>query len=163
MQEGSSRARAAFALAALLFGLALARSRPAPADCPAPGELAAERGHTRVLACRAEPTGLPPRGPARLLAGLRIDPNTADAATLDALPGIGPGRAAAIVAERGRGRFERVEELARVPGIGPRTLAALAGWIGVADAPPPRALGPSRPDPVGCAGDCGAPPRKGDS
>ena len=41
------------------------------------------------------------RGPARLLFGLAVDPNRADLATLEALPGIGPSRAAAL-ARRGK-------------------------------------------------------------
>jgi competence protein ComEA len=70
-----------------------------------------------------------------LLVGLPIDPNRADAATLETLPGIGPTRALAILATRERGPFRRVEELTRVPGIGPRTLAGLAGWIGIGEPP----------------------------
>lgn len=163
MQGNAPQASAAFAVAALLFALALARSDPPRADCATPRELAAVNGHTRVLGCAASAAGEEPRGPARLLVGQAIDPNLADAATLETLPGIGPTRAAAIVAERGRGRFARVEELTRVPGIGPRTLAGLRGWIGVADPPAPRALGRSRPDPVGCDGGCAGAPREGAS
>ncbi|EFM12716.1 competence protein ComEA helix-hairpin-helix repeat protein [Paenibacillus curdlanolyticus YK9] len=49
----------------------------------------------------------------------RIDINRANAEELDALPGIGPAKAAAIVADRERnGAFRSVEELDRVKGIG---------------------------------------------
>lgn len=50
----------------------------------------------------------------------KIDPNTADAATLELLPGIGPVSAAAIVKYRTQhGPFKSLRELRRVPGIGP--------------------------------------------
>jgi len=71
------------------------------------------------------------RGPARLLFGLALDANTADAAALESLPGIGPGRAGAIVAARERAPFRRLEDRLTVPGIGPRTLAGLAGHLEV--------------------------------
>ena len=157
MDGTSRRANAALVVATFLFAWALARDAPPPADCPAPSELRAEGGHSVVLACQAAARGLPLRGPARLLVGLPIDPNLADAATLETLPGIGPARALAIVAARERRPFDRVEDLTRVPGIGPRTLAGLAGRIGLGEPPEAgrgRDLGPSRPDPVGCAASC---------
>ena len=52
-----------------------------------------------------------------------LDINTATAAELDALPGIGPARAADIIATRGRlGGFSSVQDLTMVSGIGPTTL-----------------------------------------
>lgn len=48
----------------------------------------------------------------------RININTAGPAELVRLPGIGPTRAQAIVDERERRRFRRVEDILRVPGIG---------------------------------------------
>ncbi len=49
-----------------------------------------------------------------------VDINTADAAALEALPGIGPSLAAAIVEHRRRtGPFASVDELIAVSGIGP--------------------------------------------
>jgi competence protein ComEA len=62
--------------------------------------------------------------------GLPIDPNQADAATLETLPGIGPARALAIVEAR---PFRRIEDLDRVPGIGPRTLAGMAAAIAIGE------------------------------
>ena len=52
--------------------------------------------------------------------------NTATAAELRLLPGIGPSLAARIVEDRQRhGPYDRFETLARVPGIGPATLRRL--------------------------------------
>ncbi len=50
-----------------------------------------------------------------------LNVNTADVATLQALPGIGPALAERIVADRkARGLFRTPEDLRRVPGIGPK-------------------------------------------
>ncbi|HEX9581021.1 MAG TPA: helix-hairpin-helix domain-containing protein [Gemmatimonadales bacterium] len=58
--------------------------------------------------------------------------NTATVAELAQLPGIGPTRAAAIVADRkARGPYRRPEDLQRVPGIGPATVARLKGRVRV--------------------------------
>jgi len=55
--------------------------------------------------------------------GSLVDLNRAGAAELETLPGIGPALAGRILAERSRrGRFDRVEELLEVSGIGPATL-----------------------------------------
>ena len=55
-----------------------------------------------------------------------LDLNRATAAELDALPGIGPRRAQAILDYRAvSGGFARVEDLLLVEGIGPATLDAL--------------------------------------
>ena len=56
----------------------------------------------------------------------RINLNTAPAARLEHLPHIGPAKARRIIAYRtAHGGFRRVEELRRVRGIGPKTLADL--------------------------------------
>jgi competence protein ComEA len=52
-----------------------------------------------------------------------INLNTADAATLTLLNGVGDKKAADIVAYRqARGKFSRVEDLLNVKGIGEKTL-----------------------------------------
>lgn len=61
-----------------------------------------------------------------------LDLNSADAAALDALPGIGPVLAARIVAWRTEhGRFSSVDELAEVSGIGPALLDGVRGLVRV--------------------------------
>lgn len=63
---------------------------------------------------------------------LPIDLNTATAADLDVLPGIGPATAAAIIRVREeRGRFASVDDLLDVPGIGAAKLDALRGLVRV--------------------------------
>ncbi len=73
----------------------------------------------------------PSAGAIGLLYGHPLDLNRASAETLEVLPGIGPGRAAAIVAYRREQPFLRVADLERVDGIGPRTVARLEGWVAV--------------------------------
>jgi competence protein ComEA len=56
--------------------------------------------------------------------------NTATAQQLDALPGVGPATAAAIVAYRSaHGPFASLDELAAVKGIGPSKLDAIRPMI----------------------------------
>ena len=55
-----------------------------------------------------------------------VDVNTASAVELETLPGVGPATATAIVTERDRnGPFLSVDDLDRVPGIGPTKIEAL--------------------------------------
>jgi competence protein ComEA len=58
--------------------------------------------------------------------GAAVNINTADAAALDTLPGVGPSTAAKIVADReANGPFATPDDLGRVPGIGPKKLEQL--------------------------------------
>jgi competence protein ComEA len=60
----------------------------------------------------------------------RVNVNTATAAELEAVPGIGPVMAGRIVALRERqGPFGRLEDLDAVQGIAPRTLERLAPYL----------------------------------
>lgn len=69
-------------------------------------------------------TGKPRSGP--------LDLNTATVEQLDALPGVGPVTAAAIVAWRqSNGRFTTVDQLAEVDGIGPARLDKLRSLVRV--------------------------------
>ncbi len=83
-----------------------------------------------ACSCRALPAAL------RDLRGLPLPLNLAAPADLEILPGIGPRRASAIVADRGaRGPFARVADLERVAGIGPATLRRLGSRLFVGPDP----------------------------
>lgn len=66
------------------------------------------------------------------LAARKVNLNSAGAAELEGLPGIGPAMAAAIIAWREReGPFKTVEDLDKVPRIGPRTMERLRPLVTV--------------------------------
>lgn len=70
-----------------------------------------------------------------------VNLNTASENELIDLPGIGPTKAAAILAYRKKhGTFARVDELAKVKGFGRKTVARLRSSLSVA--PPPTAAAP---------------------
>ena len=101
------RADAALALAGVAWFCALA---PAPAL-----ESSCQDGATGAAVCERLETV----APVQLLFGRALDLNRASASSLEVLPGIGPARAEAIVAERCRARFASVSDVERVSGIGP--------------------------------------------
>ena len=71
------------------------------------------------------PTTVPKRGP-------MLDLNTATVEQLDALPGVGPVTAAAILAWRqANGKFTSVDQLGDVDGIGPARLDRLRALVRV--------------------------------
>jgi competence protein ComEA len=79
----------------------------------------------RLLAPGA-PTDRPPPGGFVHLVNL----NTAPWHELVNLPGIGAARARDIVKDREEhGPFRSIEDLSRVRGIGPATLAGLSDWV----------------------------------
>lgn len=62
----------------------------------------------------------------------KVNINTASAAELETLPGIGEKRAADIIADReANGPFRVPEDITRVSGIGEGTLAGLIDYITV--------------------------------
>ncbi len=126
------------ALALLAHGAALSLGwggdAPVPA-CEAP-YLIESRGAWSEVGCGASGGEAPALGGAvGLLFGVPLDLNRASAEDLVVLPGIGPARAAAIVAARAEAPFCEVAGLERVRGIGPRSVAGLAGWAHAECAP----------------------------
>ncbi|MFP5578982.1 MAG: helix-hairpin-helix domain-containing protein [Acidimicrobiia bacterium] len=78
------------------------------------------------------PPGPAPGGGGGEEASGPVDLNTADAARLEALPGVGLATAAAIIDHRERhGRFTSVDQLLDVRGIGEAKLAALRDLVRV--------------------------------
>ncbi len=67
-----------------------------------------------------------------------VNLNKATEAELVKLPGIGPSRAQAIIAQRKRRPFRRPEEILRVRGIGRKTFQRLRPYLRVKDPPKPR-------------------------
>jgi competence ComEA-like helix-hairpin-helix protein len=71
-----------------------------------------------------------PAASRRHLCGVGVDLNRDTETELQYLPGIGPERARAIVQYRDyHGPFRNVDELIRVPGIGPKLLANVQPFI----------------------------------
>ena len=61
-----------------------------------------------------------------------VEINSASALELELLPGIGPGLAQRLVEDRrDRGPFSDVQDMDRVPGIGPRTIERLRPFVAV--------------------------------
>ena len=84
------------------------------------------------VAAGATPGGAAPVGGASGAPGAPVNLNTATLAELDALSGIGPVTAQAILDWRTEhGRFSAVDELLEVSGIGEKTLADLAPHVTV--------------------------------
>ena len=73
----------------------------------------------------------PEQGPPTVERDTRININEAGVEALVALPGIGPSRAQAIISEREKRRFRRVEDIMRVPGIGRKTFSRIRASIRV--------------------------------
>ena len=90
-------------------------------------------GATLALApLSATTTGLLPGPSAGLVPAGRVNLNAANAAALDALPGIGPARAASIVQYRAQhGPFQSVDDLGRVPGMGAAAVARVRELVAV--------------------------------
>ncbi|MDT8367920.1 MAG: helix-hairpin-helix domain-containing protein [Longimicrobiales bacterium] len=110
---------------------------------PAPGverDVAAAVDTVRALRADADRRATP------LEAGERIDPNRADAAEMDRLPGIGPATARAIVAARAEAPFRTVADLGRVRGIGPSTIEKIAPHLALPGGAVPSGLRAPAPE-----------------
>lgn len=92
-------------------------------DAPAGGALDSTRARVEREIARAERIATP------LADGETLDPNVAPDEELQRLPGIGPGKARAIIAARQTASFRSAEELVRVPGLGPATVARLRPYL----------------------------------
>lgn len=102
-----------------------------------PALLGRIRPHLDLPAGAAAP---PPRAPGRAAPGRSprpsaapgpVDLNKADTLALQALPGVGPALARRIVEARAEAPFRSLEDLMRVRGIGPATLARLRPLVSV--------------------------------
>jgi competence protein ComEA len=91
----------------------------------------------------------------------RIDLNSATHAELLLLPGVGVNLAERIAQVRAKNLFQKVDDLRKVPGIGPATLERLRAWVFVSAKPPDAAMEPSLPLTVEPSQRPGAKPRKG--
>ncbi len=82
-----------------------------------------------VVATRRPDPLLLQRGP-EFQAGFRVNVNESIWVDWMQLEGIGPSLAQRIVADRRlNGRFSSIEDVARVPGIGPATLDRIRPWL----------------------------------
>jgi competence protein ComEA len=99
---------------------------------PVPGQRTALGSSVSVGTSPASGAPGPVSGTVKPKAGEVLDLNTATQQQLDALPGVGPVTAAAIVAWRqANGKFTSVDQLADVEGIGPARLEKLRPLVRV--------------------------------
>lgn len=104
--------------------LALAEAGTAGADTAATPTAAVALGPAEVADAPRR------RSSSREAAPAPMSLNTADAATLEGLPGIGPALAARIVEYRRlNGPFRRVDDVVDVKGIGPKTLEKMRPYL----------------------------------
>ncbi|MGD8321598.1 MAG: ComEA family DNA-binding protein [Gemmatimonadota bacterium] len=102
-------------------------STPPPVDLQAWGTSRAASSLPAVA--RPPPGSAPSGGPGD--GGAPVDVNHADVEALQTLPGIGPSLARRIVEARVQGPFRSVDDLTRVRGIGPATVARLRNRVSV--------------------------------
>lgn len=79
--------------------------------------------------------GPPPTVALSTVSSTQLDLNTATAAQLQLLPGVGPAIAQRIVDDRdARGPYRTIRDLDRVKGVGPRTLERLRPHLSISPA-----------------------------
>ncbi len=87
--------------------------------------------HARPAGAVDGGVGPPEPGPPSAEQDERLNINEAGPEELVKLPGIGPSRAKAIIAEREKRRFRRIEDILRVPGVGRKTFGRIRHAIRV--------------------------------
>lgn len=109
--------KSSFVLSFALVALAAARAPAAAADNvgPVPSGPVVEAAQTAA-------------GEAPAVAGV-VNINTATAQQLQLLPGVGPSRAQAIIAQRERHPYRRPEDLLSIRGIGRATLNRMLPYV----------------------------------
>lgn len=122
---GAAKWAAVLVLSLATLGVALYTSfwRVPPARLERGGDGA---GGTRGAAGTSDSTGEQGR------LDPRLDLNRASVEAIEQLPGVGAGLALAIVRDReAHGAFKSVDDLDRVPGVGPATLKAVRAYVRV--------------------------------
>lgn len=89
------------------------------------------RVRAACVACLIALAAAPPAWAAKGVDGV-VNLNTADANVLGLLPGVGPAKAAQIVAYRKRHPFRTVDELVRIRGIGRKMVRRLRVHLAIA-------------------------------
>lgn len=108
------------------FGTGLARAALAALAITALASTPHAEAQRRPAAAQASAE----RGSSESAEGV-VNIQTASAEELQRLPGIGPSKAAAIVAQRERSPFRRIEDILRVRGIGRATFRRLRPMLTV--------------------------------
>jgi competence protein ComEA len=85
-----------------------------------------EKAATKVVEVEKKAEPAPKIAP-----GTKVNINTADLATLDALPGIGPVKGQAIIDHRATSKFETIEDVMKVKGIKEGEFAKIKDMIKV--------------------------------
>jgi competence protein ComEA len=115
--------------ARVLDALLAAGGMTGDADLFALNKAAPLRDGMRIYVPR--PGEIVPAGALGTAAEAKVNLNTATASDLDALPGVGPATAAAIVRARGAKPFAAIEELQTRGLVSPRTFADLRDLVSV--------------------------------
>lgn len=143
------RATGLLLLAFALAGLVRIDWHGVDVGCLDPIALEEDALGTLRVDCSGLTDGAAPSGIGGLLFGMPMSLASVSVSQLQALPGIGPGRARAIVEARQEASFERLRDLERISGIGPKTVDALAGWLVVDPLDSPSTTLPSEARRVG--------------
>lgn len=101
---------------ALTLALAGLFAQPAAASTPSRAPVMAELGQATAFAAAAALDG-------------KVNINTASAAQLELLPGIGPAIAERIVSYRTKHPFKQLNHIMRVKGVGKKTYAKIKPYL----------------------------------